>query len=238
MRQGLARRAVAEGLGTGLLVATIVGSGIAAQELSPGDAGLQLLENSVATGAGLVALILAFGSVSGAHFNPVVTAVGRLLGGIDTTTAAVHVGAQVLGACAGTVLANLMFELPAVTMSTQHRDGSGLWLAELVATSGLLIVIFGLVRSGRSAAIPYAVGAYIAAAYWFTSSTAFANPAVTIGRTLTDTFAGIAPGSAAPFIAAQLTGAAVGLAVARFLYPTLHVEHLLVPHETTAEESP
>jgi glycerol uptake facilitator-like aquaporin len=192
----LARRATAEGVGTAFLVTIVVGSGIAAQRLSPGDVGLQLLENSIATGAGLVALILAFGPVSGAHFNPVVTLADRLLGGTTTRDSAVYMIVQVAGACVGAVVANLMFDLPAVTLSTHTRSSSGLWLGEVVATFGLLLVILGVVRSGRASAAAFAVGGYIAAAYWFTSSTSFANPAVTIGRSLTNTFAGIAPSSA------------------------------------------
>jgi glycerol uptake facilitator-like aquaporin len=214
------RGAVAEAVGTALLVAVVVGSGIFAQRLSPTDKGLQLLENSTATAFGLVALILAFGSVSGAHFNPVVTLADRLLGGIDTGGAAVYVAAQVAGGCAGAVVANLMFDLPAVDWSATSRSGSHLWLGELVATFGLLSVIFGVVRSGRPGAAPYAVGAYIGAAYWFTSSTSFANPAVTIARMFSDSFAGIAPGSVPPFLIAQLLGGAVGYAIVRYLYPS------------------
>ncbi|MBW8825132.1 MAG: aquaporin [Acidobacteria bacterium] len=230
-RLELARKAVAELLGTALLVAIVVGSGIAAQRLSPGDVGLQLLENSIATGAGLIALILAFGPVSGAHLNPVVTLADRIFGGVTSAAAAVYVAAQVVGACIGAVVANLMFELPAVTTSTHTRSSGGLWLGEVVATLGLLLVIFGVVRSGKAAAAPFAVGGYIAAAYWFTSSTSFANPAVTVGRTLTDTFAGIKPSSAPGFIAAQLAGAALAVALARFLYPSIPALDVVVPHE-------
>ncbi|HYF46452.1 MAG TPA: MIP/aquaporin family protein, partial [Acidimicrobiales bacterium] len=184
----LARRATAEAVGTGLLVAAVVGSGIAAERLSPDDVGLQLLENSVATGAALVALILAFGSVSGAHFNPVVSLADRLLGGLTTAELAVYVPAQVVGGCLGAVAANLMFELPAVELSDHARSSGGLWLGEVVATFGLLVVIFGVVRGHRNHAAPYAVAGYITAAYWFTSSTSFANPAVTVARTLSDSF--------------------------------------------------
>jgi glycerol uptake facilitator-like aquaporin len=227
---GLARKATAEGVGTALLVAVVVGSGIFAQRLSPGDGGLQLLENSLATGAGLVALILAFGAVSGAHFNPVVSLADRVLGGLTNRELAAYVPAQVAGGCAGTVIANLMFDLPAVTLSTHARSSGGLWLGEVVATFGLLTVILGVVRSGRSSAAPFAVGGYIAAAYWFTSSTSFANPAVTIARTLTDTFAGIEPSSAPAFVAAQVAGAAVAVALARFLHPDLPAEEVVLPH--------
>jgi len=225
----LARRASAEAVGTALLVAIVVGSGIAAQRLSPGDVGLQLLENSIATGAGLVALILAFGPVSGAHFNPVVTLADRLLGGISAAAAAVYVVAQIVGACVGAIVANLMFDLDAVNLSTHTRSSGGLWIGEFVATIGLLLVIFGIVRSGRSAVAPFAVGGYIAAAYWFTSSTSFANPAVTIARTLSDTFAGIRPSSAPMFVLMQIVGALVAVALARFWHPTLHTADLVAP---------
>jgi glycerol uptake facilitator-like aquaporin len=228
----LARRATAEAVGTGFLVAVVVGSGIFAQRLSPDDVGLQLLENSIATGAGLVALILAFGSVSGAHFNPVVSLVDRLLGGLSTRETLVYVPAQVVGACAGAVVANLMFELPAVNVSDHVRSSGGLWLGEVVATFGLVMVILGLVRSGRSAAVPYAVGGYIAAAYWFTSSTSFANPAVTIARTLSNTFAGISPSSVPAFIVVQVFAALCAVALIRFLHPTVAAEDIVVPHES------
>jgi arsenate reductase len=230
----LARRATAEAVGTGLLVAIVVGSGIAAQRLSPGNTGLQLLENSTATCAGLVALILAFGSVSGAHFNPVVSLADRLLGGLSTRDLGIYVIAQVAGACIGAVVANLMFALDPVTWSTHQRATGGLWLGEVVATFGLLAVILGVVRSGRAATAPFAVGGYIAAAYWFTSSTSFANPAVTVGRTLTDTFAGIKPSSAPGFIAAQLGGGLLAVALARFLHPDLPAIEIVVPHEERA----
>jgi glycerol uptake facilitator-like aquaporin len=228
----LARRATAEALGTALLVAIVVGSGISAQRLSPGDVGLQLLENSIATGAGLVALILALGPVSGAHFNPVVTMADRILGGTSSRDAGVYVVVQVAGACAGAMVANLMFDLPAVTLSTHTRSSSGLWLGEVVAAFGLLIVILGVVRAGRASAAAFAVGGYIAAAYWFTSSTSFANPAVTIGRSLTDTFAGIAPSSVPMFVVMQVVGALAAVALGAFLFPGLPAADLVVPHET------
>lgn len=231
MTTDLARKVVAEAIGTALLVAIVVGSGIYAQRLSPGDIGLQLLENSIATGAGLVALILAFGSVSGAHFNPVVSIADRLFGGLTNKELGCYAVAQVAGACVGAVVANLMFELDAVTLSTHARSSGGLWLGEVVATFGLLTVILGVVRAGRSSTAPFAVGGYIAAAYWFTSSTSFANPAVTVGRTLTDTFAGIKPSSAPAFVAAQLVGGGIAVAVARFLYPDLPAADLVVPHD-------
>ncbi|MDE8585981.1 aquaporin [Arthrobacter sp. NQ4] len=216
----LGRKAAAEFVGTAFLVMAVVGSGVMASRLSPDDAGLQLLQNSLATGAALVALIVALQPVS-ASFNPVVTLVERALGLIDTGTTAALVAAQVLGGLAGTVAANLMFGLDAVTVSTHVRTGPALWLGELIATVGLLVVIFGTVRSGRADRVAFAVGGYITAAYWFTSSTSFANPAVTIARTVTDTFAGIAPSSAPAFILAQLLGGAAGYVLVRFLYPPL-----------------
>jgi glycerol uptake facilitator-like aquaporin len=214
----LARRTLAEFVGTAFLVAAVVGSGIAAQRLSPHDAGLQLLENSLITGAALVALILALQPVSAA-FNPVVTLVERAFGAIDDRTTAALIIGQVAGGFAGVVVANLMFDLPAVDLSTHHRSGGGLWLGEVIATLGLLVVVFGTMRSGRSDRVAFAVGGYIAAAYWFTSSTSFANPAVTIARMFSDTFAGIAPGSVALFVVAQLGGGIVGYAVIRALFP-------------------
>jgi glycerol uptake facilitator-like aquaporin len=214
----LARRAFAEFLGTLYLVTAVVGSGIAAHRLSPSDQGLQLLENAVVTGAALVALILALGPVSAA-FNPVVTLAERLLGAISTRDAVAYLVAQLAGGAVGAMLANLMFDLSAVQISTHHRDGSGLLLAEVVATFGLLIVIFGIARSGRHSSIAYAVGGYITAAYWFTSSTSFANPAVTLARTLSNTFAGIAPASVGAFIAMQIVGALLAVGAVRLLFP-------------------
>lgn len=233
MTASLARRTTAEGVGTALLVAVVVGSGIFAERLSPGDVGLQLLESSIATAGGLVALILAFGSVSGAHFNPVVTLAERVFGGLTTGEATAYVGAQVAGGCVGAIVANLMFDLDAVTLSGRARSSGGLWLGEVVATFGLLLVILGVVRSGRAALAPFAVAGYIAAAYWFTSSTSFANPAVTVGRTLSDTFAGIAWSSAPAFVAMQLLGGLLAVALARFLFPDLPTVDLVVPHEGT-----
>jgi len=229
----LMRRALAEFIGTALLLIAVIGSGIAAQSLSPGDTGLELLENAIATGAALVAIILAVGSVSGAHLNPVVSAADALFGGLRPRELVAYVIAQVAGALAGVIIANVMFSLPAVSMSNHVRSGPGLWLAEVVATFGLLLVIFGVVRSGRPSAAPFAVGAYITGAYFFTSSTSFANPAVTLARTLSDTFAGIAPASVLPFIAAQVIGAAGACAVVRFLWPQLAdtAEEVVVPHE-------
>ncbi|MEA3076984.1 MAG: hypothetical protein QOF60_1892 [Actinomycetota bacterium] len=213
------RRCLAEAVGAGFLVAVVVGSGIAAQRLSPGDVGLQLFENAAATAAGLVALILALGPVSGAHFNPVVSLAARVFGNLSTRDTAAYAGSQVAGACVGAIVANLMYELPAVGLSTKARSGSGLWLAEVVATVGLLVVIHGSVRWKPTAAtVPFAVGGYIGAAYFFTASTSFANPAVTIGRTLSDTFAGIEPSSAPAFVAAQLVGLAVAVPLVKGLF--------------------
>ena len=227
----LGRRVAAEAIGTAFLVAVVVGSGIFAQRLSPDDVGLQLLENSTATAAGLVALILAFGSVSGAHFNPVVSLADRAFGGLSTRDLLSYVPAQVFGACVGAMVANLMFGLDAVNVSTHERTGGDLWLGEIVATFGLLMVILGVVRSGRGATAPFAVAAYIAAAYWFTSSTSFANPAVTIGRTLSNTFAGIDPSSVPAFIVAELVGAVGAIGLAWYLFPEHPALDLVVPHE-------
>jgi arsenate reductase len=231
------RRLLAELVGTALLVAAVVGSGIMAAELSPGDVGLQLLENSIATALALGALILIFGPVSGAHFNPVVSAADWFLGrragtGLAAADLAGYVAAQVAGAIGGAVLANLMFALPAVDWSSKQRAEGHLWLGEVVATAGLVLLVFALARSGRSAVAPAAVGAYIGAAYWFTSSTSFANPAVTVGRAFTDTFAGIAPGSVPGFALAQLVGLAVGVALLVALYPGVGeaADDVLVDH--------
>ena len=228
----LRRQALAELVGTAFLVAVVVGSGIAAQRLSPGDVGLQLLENALATAAGLGALILAFGPVSGAHFNPVVSIVDFVFGGLNGRALVTYVTAQVLGAVLGAVVANLMFELDAVSWATNDRSGSGVWLGEVVATIGLLVVLFAVVRSGRSSAAPFAVASYIGAAYFFTSSTSFANPAVTVGRAFTDTFAGIEPASVPAFVACQLTGLGLALVLVRTLYPQIAevADDVVVPH--------
>ena len=215
----LGRRAVAELVGTAFLVAAVIGSGIAATRLSPDDVGLQLLENSLVTGAVLVALIVVLQPVSAA-FNPVVTLVERALGLVGTRDAVVLVGAQVVGGALGAVVANLMFDLPAIERATTARTGGDLWLGEVVATLGLVLVVFGCVRSGRGATVAYAVAGYITAAYWFTSSTSFANPAVTVARTLSDSFAGIAPASAPMFVLMQLVGATLGLGLVLYLFPT------------------
>ncbi len=215
----LGRRLVAEGLGTGFLVIAVIGSGIMASRLSPNNSGLQLLENAAATAAALIGLILIFGAISGAHFNPVVTLVDRAFGSITTRDSGFYIAAQVTGGCVGAVLANLMFELPAIELSTKTRSSPALWLSEIIATVGLLLVIHGCVRTGRANVVAFAVGIWIGGAYWFTSSTSFANPAVTIARTLSDTFTGIKPSSAPMFILMQLVGAAIAYGLIRLLYP-------------------
>jgi glycerol uptake facilitator-like aquaporin len=214
------RAVLAEGLGSALLAALVIGSGVAAQRLSH-DVGLQLLENAAATAAGLFAIILMFGPASGAHFNPVVSLADAVFGGIPWRQAALYLPAQVVGCVVGAVLANLMFARSAVSISTTHRATGPHLLAEVIATAGLVLVIFALACSGRAASAPAAVGAYIGAAYWFTSSTSFANPAITVGRMFSDTFAGIAPSSAPAFIAAQLVGGVLGVALVAVLYPSL-----------------
>ena len=215
----LTRRLVAEGLGTGFLVIAVVGSGIMASRLSPNDAGLQLLENAAATAAALIGLILIFGPLSGAHLNPAVTLVDRVFGSISTRDAGLYIAAQVVGGCVGATLANLMFELPPIELSTKGRSSPALWLSEILATVGLLLVIHGCVRTGRASVVAFAVGIWIGGAYWFTSSTSFANPAVTIARTLSDTFTGIKPSSAPMFVVMQLAGAAIAYGLIRLLYP-------------------
>src|SRR3954471_177228 len=189
----LPRRLLAEYLGSAFLAALVIGSGIAAQQLTPGDTGLQLLYNSAATAAGLFAIILMFAPVSGGHFNPVVSLVDAAFGGLSRRDAAAYVPAQVAGCMTGAVVANAMFALSAVSISTHHRASPAHLFSEVIATLGLLLVIFALARSGRPSAAPAAVGAYIGAAYWFTSSTSFANPAISVARMFSDTFAGIAP---------------------------------------------
>ncbi len=218
------------------LAAIVVGSGIAAQQLSPGQIGLELLENAAATAAGLFAVILMVGSVSGGHFNPVVSLADAAFGGISWRDAAAYSGAQVGGCVSGAVLANLMFGLDAVTLSQHDRSSTPHWLAEVVATVGLLLVIFALARSGRARTAPAAVGAYIGAAYFFTSSTSFANPAITIGRMFSNTFAGIAPVSAPGYIVAQLVGAAVAVGLISALYPDVNATDVVVPHDPAAPE--
>jgi arsenate reductase len=232
----LGRRALAEFIGSAGLVTVVVGSGIAAQRYSPSGAGLQLLENALVTGAGLVALILAFGPVSGGHFNPVVTLADRVFGGVSNAQVMVYLPAQLVGGVIGAITANLMFSLHAVSISTHHRSGGGLWLSEALATFGLVVLIFALVRSGKSALAPFAVGAYITAAYWWSSSTSFANPMIDVARTLSNTFAGIAPASVPMFMLMQLIGATVAVAVVYVLYPDVSAvaEDVIEPHEPSA----
>jgi glycerol uptake facilitator-like aquaporin len=229
----LARKIGAELVGTAFLVMAVVGSGIAAARLSPDDVGLQLLENSLVTGAALVALILALQPVSAA-FNPVVTLAERLLGLLETRDAAALIAAQLIGGVLGAVLANLMFDLDAISIASTDRTGGGLWLGEVIATLGLVAMIFGSLRTGRTNTVALAVAGYITAAYWFTSSTSFANPAVTVARMLSDTFAGIAPSSVPMFIAMQLLGGALALALIWLLYPAPAQQ----PQRAAAKEFP
>jgi arsenate reductase len=219
--QPLGRRLLAELLGSAFLAAVVIGSGIAAHQLSPGDVGLQLLENAAATAAGLFTIILMFGPVSGAHFNPVVSFVDASLGGLRRRDALAYAPAQIGGCILGAIAANAMFAHAAVSISTHHRASPAHLLAEMVATAGLALVIFALVRTGRAASAPAAVGAYIGSAYFFTSSTSFANPAISVGRIFSNTFAGIAPAAVPGFVAAQLVGGAVAIVVIRLLYPTV-----------------
>ena len=214
----LSRRVFAEFLGTGFLLAAVVGSGIMAQRLADGNVALALLCNALPTGAILAVLILTFGSVSGAHFNPAVSAALSLRGSLTASATVAYVAAQLLGAIAGVLLAHLMFELPLLQVSTTTRSGLGQWVAEAVATFGLLATILGC-GARTPAAIPYAVGLYITAAYWFTASTSFANPAVTIARSFSDTFAGIAPAGVPAFIVAQLLGTIAAVLLARWFWP-------------------
>ena len=227
------RRLAGEFLGSAFLAALVIGSGIAAQRLSPGDTGLELLENAAATAAGLFAIILMFGPVSGGHFNPVVSLVDAAFRGVSWRDAAAYLPAQVGGCIAGAIAANVMFALPAVSISAKHRASGPHFLSEIIATLGLILVIFALARSGRSRVTPAAVGAYIGAAYFFTSSASFANPAITVGRMFSNTFAGIAPSSAPAFIGAQILGGALAIGVVRVLYPGItpaQAADVAVPH--------
>ena len=231
------RRLLAEFLGSAFLAAVVIGSGIAAQRLSPGNTGLQLLENAAATAAGLFAIILMFGPVSGGHFNPVVSFVDASFGGLAWRDAAAYLPVQVTGCTTGAVIANVMFSKSAVELSTKHRASPAHFLSEVVATVGLLLVIFALVRSDRSRSAPAAVGAYIGAAYFFTSSTSFANPAITVGRMFSNTFAGIAPASVPSFVVAQVVGACLAVLLIRLLYPAItasEARDILVPHADRA----
>jgi arsenate reductase len=213
------RRLTAEFIGSAFLAAVVIGSGIAARQLSPGNTGLELLENAAATAAGLFALILMVGPVSGAHFNPVVSVVDAAFGGMTWRTALAYLVAQVAGCSTGAVVANLMFSRTAVTISTHHRASAAHFLSEVVATVGLIVIIFALARTGRGKSAPAAVGAYIGAAYFFTSSTSFANPAIAVGRMLSNSFAGIAPSSVPSFVVAEALGGALAFVVVKVLYP-------------------
>ncbi len=230
----LPRRLFAEFLGSAFLAAAVIGSGIAAANLSPGDVGLQLFENAAATAAALFTIILMFAPVSGGHFNPVVSLVDASFRGLRWRDALAYIPAQVSGCIAGAVVANGMFALAAISISDKHRASEAHLLAEVVATLGLLLVIFSLARTRRGSIAPAAVGAYIGAAYFFTSSTSFANPAITVGRMFSDTFAGIAPASVPAFVVAQLVGGAVAIGVLRVLYPDItpdEAAEVMVPHE-------
>ena len=236
MTPPLARRLLAEYLGSAFLAALVIGSGIAAQQLSPHDTGLALLENAAATAAGLFAIILMFGPVSGGHFNPVVSLVDAHFGGLSWRDALAYIPAQIAGCVTGAIAANGMFALSAISISTHHRASGAHVFAEVIATLGLLLVIFSLARSGRASTAPAAVGAYIGAAYWFTSSTSFANPAISVGRIFSDTFAGIAPASVPAFTLAQVAGGVIAIAVLRVLYPDVtprDAADVVVPHGDT-----
>ena len=244
MSAPLPRRLLAEFLGTGLLVTVVVGSGIAAQTLSP-DVGLELLENALVTAAGLAVLILMLGPISGAHFNPVVSLVDWLLGrrgrtGLSIRDLVAYLPAQLTGAICGSILADAMFAKPLIHWSAHSRSSAHLWLGEVVATAGLLLVVVALARTGNTNQTPWAVGAYIGAAYWFTSSTSFANPAVSIGRAFTNTFSGIAPASLPGFIGAELIGAVTALALIAALYPDSQAvaDKLVVPRAEPKTETP
>ena len=227
------RRLLAEFLGSAFLAALVIGSGIAAQRLSPGNTGLQLFENAAATAAGLFAIILMFGPISGGHFNPVVSFVDAGFGGLAWRDALAYLPVQIAGCVTGAVVANAMFSVAAIEISTKHRSSGPHFLSEVVATMGLLFVIFALARSGRSRLAPAAVGAYIGAAYFFTSSTSFANPAITVGRMFSNTFAGIAPSSVPSFVGAQIVGALLAFGVLHVLYPGVTPDEaadIIVPH--------
>ena len=234
MQARLPRRLFAEFLGSAFLAAAVIGSGIAAANLSPGDVGLQLFENAAATAAALFTIILMFGPVSGAHFNPVVSLVDASFGGLRWREAFAYIQAQVFGCIAGAITANGMFALAAISISDKHRASEAHLLAEVVATLGLILVIFALARTRRGSIAPAAVGAYIGAAYFFTSSTSFANPAISVGRMFSDTFAGIAPASVPAFVVAQLVGGAIAIGVLRVLYPDItpdEAAEVMVPHQ-------
>jgi arsenate reductase len=228
------RRLTAEFLGSAFLAALVIGSGIAAQRLSPGDTGLELLENAAATAGGLFAIILMFGPVSGGHFNPVVSFVDAAFGGVSWRDAGAYLPAQVAGCVAGAIAANVMFSLSTVSISVKDRASPAHFLSEVIATIGLMLVIFALARSGRSHVTPAAAGAYIGAAYFFTSSASFANPAITVGRMFSDTFAGISPSSAPSFIGAQIVGGILAIGLVKVLYPGItaaEAADVTMPHD-------
>jgi len=232
------RRLLAEFLGSALLAAIVIGSGIAAQTLSPGTVGLQLFENAAATAAGLFAIILMFGPISGAHFNPVVSFVDAAFGGLSWRDAGAYVPVQTVGCIAGAILANVMFSEAAISISTKHRASGPHWLSEVVATIGLILVVFALARSDHAHLAPAAVGAYIGAAYFFTSSTSFANPAITVGRMFSNTFAGIAPTSVPSFLSAQVMGGVLAFGLIKLLYPGItpvEASDLIVAHHEVSD---
>ena len=235
------RALLAEFLGSALLAAVVIGSGITAQRLSPNDIGLELLENAAATAAGLYTIILMFGPASGGHFNPVVSLADASFGGITWRTAFAYIPTQIAGCVSGAVLANGMFALTATSISTHHRASPAHLLAEVVATAGLMLLIFSLARTRRAPTTPAAVGAYIGAAYWFTSSTSFANPAISVGRIFSNTFAGIAPASVPGFVLAQLAGGLAALAILWALYPNVTPDdaaQVIVPHGPATSQEP
>jgi glycerol uptake facilitator-like aquaporin len=237
----LPRRLLAELLGSAFLAAIVIGSGIAAETLSPGAVGLQLLENALATAAGLTAIILMFGPVSGAHFNPVVSLVDASFGGIGRREALAYIVAQITGCVLGAVAANGMFARAAISISTKHRASGAHLLAEAIATAGLLLLIFSLTRTRRASSAPAAIGAYIGAAYFFTSSTSFANPAISVGRMFSNSFAGIAPASVPAFVVAQLVGGLAAIFAIRALYPHVtpgEAAELVFPHHEAPATQP
>jgi len=237
MKQTLARRVVAEALGTAMLLAAVVGSGIMAQRLAGGNVAVALLANTIATGAALVALILTFGTISGAHFNQAVTLCDAWQKGISWRDAFAYIVGQTSGAFAGVAAANVMFELPVFFASQKARTGAAQWFSEFVATFGLLAVIWGCSRLRSSVVTPFAVAAYIVAAYWFTASTSFANPAVTLARSMSDTFAGIRPADAPGFIVAQFLGAVAATALFRWLVPISqkNAAEVIISHQGTSD---
>ena len=240
MTAPLHRRLLAEFLGSAFLAALVIGSGIAAVQLSPNAVGLELFENAAATAVGLFAIILMFGPVSGGHFNPVVSLVDAALGGLSWRDARAYMPAQVGGCILGAVVANAMFGLDAVSIAAHHRASPAHLLGEVVATLGLILVIFALARSHRGATAPAAVGAYIGAAYWFTSSTSFANPAISIGRIFSNSFAGIAPASVPAYAVAQLAGGALAVLAVRVLYPDVtpaQAAEVVVPHDQAGDRN-